>query len=271
MIFWGNVANVSPDDLMNGFNASYATSNLIAIEETLIEKQITIEKLKALSTQKKITVNQKHISHYEVEFYGKIILTSNNEDKFARIDEEEIRFFVRKLGIPKFKNHDIERNLKEEIPAFLHYLTTLPPIDFSKDRTGFTPQELNNEFLKAVKEESKSWLCKELLMHFEDLFENEFRGKGHFYADAKSIKDKYYSKDNRAELSFIRKVLEDELHLKKMKESRRLMPLDSANSKQGRFFIVEREKIFPELAEEPESIPEAEFKEEPETNQELPF
>jgi len=32
----------------------------------------------------------------------KIILTKYNETKFAQIDDEEIRFFVRKLGTPEF-------------------------------------------------------------------------------------------------------------------------------------------------------------------------
>lgn len=249
MIFGGNVANVSPDDLVNGFNAFYATSNLICIEETLIEKQITVEKLKALSTQKKVTVNQKHVSHYEVDFFGKIILTSNNEDKFARIDEEEIRFFVRKLGNPKFINHNIEQDLKEEIPSFLHYLTTLPPIDFSKDRTGFTPDELNNEFLKAVKDESKSWLCKELLMHFEEMFLNEMRDQKVMYADPKSIKAKFYEKDSRIDLPFIRKVLKEELHLENT-GSAYLKPLDSEQYKQARFYIVNRDQIIKSTPED---------------------
>jgi hypothetical protein len=243
MIFGGNVANITPEDLANGFNSAYATSNIISIEETLIEKSITIEKLKALATGKFISVNQKFISQYRLPFFGKIILTSNNEDKFAKIEEEEIRFFIRKLGIPEFTNHAIEDNLKEEIPAFLHYLTKLPPVDFSKDRSGFTPEELDNEFLKSVKEESRSWLCKELIIHFIDLFDNNNFDNDLFYADAISIKYKFYSKNNQVDLNYIRKTLKEELHLEYLKESTKKRPLDNDLEKQGRFYIVNKKQF----------------------------
>ncbi|WP_335338980.1 hypothetical protein [Myroides odoratimimus] len=33
----------------------------------------------------------------EIEFFAKFILCSNNEDNFIQIDEEEIRFWIRKI------------------------------------------------------------------------------------------------------------------------------------------------------------------------------
>jgi hypothetical protein len=75
MVFGDNMANISPDDLINGFNSTYASSNIIAVEETLIEKAITVEKIKALATQKFISVNQKFITQYRMPFFGK-----NNPD-----------------------------------------------------------------------------------------------------------------------------------------------------------------------------------------------
>ena len=53
-------------------------------------------------------VNTKHVSHYSVPFYGKLIITSNNEDKFSKVDNEEIRYWVRKVPTLKGKaNHNI--------------------------------------------------------------------------------------------------------------------------------------------------------------------
>jgi len=117
MIFGDNCVLINPSDLTSDFNSSYATANVIEIEETLIEKSITVEKLKALSTGKFVSVNEKFISNYKLPFFGKIILASNNEDKFAKVDDEEIRFFVRKVGKPKYKNHDVENDLRKK---FLH-------------------------------------------------------------------------------------------------------------------------------------------------------
>jgi len=211
MIFGDNMVMISPEDLTNSFNHIYATSNLIAIEETLIEKSITVEKLKSLATGKFISVNQKWVQQYKIPFYGKIILASNNEDKFARIDEEEIRFFVLKVGKPTIMNHNIEKGLAKEIPAFLHYLTTLPPIDWSKDRSGFTPDELSNDTLRNVKEESKNWLYKELVELITDWFNNN--SDEELYAIPADIKNKWFSHNSRADIAYIRTVIKNDFKL----------------------------------------------------------
>ena len=240
MIFGDNMANISPDDLVNGFNAPYAAANIVSVEETIVEKQHTIEKLKSHATAKFITVNQKFVSQYRLPFYGKFILTSNNEDKFAKIDQEEIRFFIRKLTIPTINNHDIEKDMVTEIPAFLYYLTTLPPVDFSTDRSGFTPDELNNDSLMNVKRESRSENCKELTMLFEDLFLNEASGVDEFYVDAKSIKDRFFSKDNRAGIDWIRRVIQQEMNLIPTPKTIYFKPFSIENPKSARAYLIER-------------------------------
>lgn len=207
-IFGANMVLINPEDLASSFNASYATANIIAVEETLIEKSITVEKIKALATGKLISVNQKFVSQYQIPFYGKIILASNNEDKFAKIDEEEIRFFVRKVSKPEEYNHAIEEELLKEIPAFLNYLTTLPAIDWSKDRSGFTPEELANESLSKVKKESKSALYKELVELFTELFANS--DEKVVYATPTDIKMRWFQHNQKFEIQYIRKTLKDD-------------------------------------------------------------
>lgn len=254
MVFGDNVANISPEDLANGFNSSYASSNIIAIEETLIEKNTTVEKMKALATSKFITVNQKFVTQYRMPFYGKIIITSNNEDKFARIDDEEIRFFVRKVGYPKHSNHDIEKNLVDEIPAFLHYLTTLPPVDFSKDRSGFLPSELYNDSLASVRSESKSWLYKSLLILIEDFFNNELNWADEFYADVKGLKEKFFDRNNTVDHSFLRSVIKNEFKLEPTEKPIYFSPFGTEQSKSGRPYLFKR-AFFTSKGKEDENIP----------------
>jgi hypothetical protein len=234
MVFGDNMANITPDDLVNGFNSTYASSNIIAVEETLIEKTITVEKLKALATQKFISVNQKFVSQYRMPFFGKIILTSNNEDKFARIDEEEIRFFIRKVNTPSIENHNIESDMVHEIPAFLHYLTTLPSVDFSHDRSGFTPAELANDSLIDVKKESKSGLYKAIQVLFEDLFMNELSNKDEFYADIKSIKQRFFDRDSKVDIAYLRHAIKNEFYLLPSTESIYFNPFATEPPKTGR-------------------------------------
>lgn len=239
MIFGANVANISPEDLASGFNYTYATSNIVAVEETLIEKSITVEKIKALATMKQITVNQKFVSQFKIPFFGKIILTSNNEDKFARIDEDEIRFFIRKVGMPQNSNHNIEADLLNEIPAFLYHLTQLPPADFTKDRTGFTPEELSNNSLIRVKQESKPGLFKNLCELFYDHFANIKTDE--IQAAPIDIKNKWFINNNTVDLQYIKKVLIDDFRISASEKLIRYEPFGDANQKVGTPYTFTRE------------------------------
>lgn len=212
MLFGGNVALLGAQDLAGDFNFFYATKNIICVEETLIERQLTIEKLKSLSTAKSVTVNQKFTAQFRVPFYGKFILTSNNERRFAKIDQEEVRFFIRKLSTPQHKNHNIENDLLAEIPAFLHHLTTLPPVDYSISRDGFLPEELNNDNLRDVKYESRSSLFKDLHEYFTDFFSNH-ETVDEIFGTPAELKSYWFGNNGRVDPSYIRYVLKNEFEL----------------------------------------------------------
>jgi hypothetical protein len=247
MIFGDNMVIIGPEDLTNGFNHIYATSNIIAVEETLIEKAITVEKIKSLATGKFITVNQKFVSQYKVPFFGKIILASNNEDKFARIDEEEIRFFIRKVERPKNYNHGIEELLLKEIPAFLYYLKTLPPIDWSVDRSGFTPEEISNQSLDNVKRESKTGLFKDLNELFKEHFNNN-ETLNELYCSPIDIKDKWFNHDNSISRNYIISVMKNEFKLVPSDKIVRYNPFETPDytypSKTGKPYCIKRNYFF---------------------------
>jgi len=223
MLFGSNVALISSTDFLSGFNSHYASKNVVCIEETLFEKRLTIEKLKALATAKYIQINEKFVTPYKIPFYGKIILTSNNEERFAQIDDEEIRFFVRKLGTPEFTNHNIESNLLEEIPAFLNYLQSLPPVDWTVSRSGFTGKELVNQALYNVVLESRSSLAKDLEILIADFFDNTEEDS--FLASIKDIKSKFFAYNNHIGLSYLRFVLRNEFKIQP-EELQRYYPFD---------------------------------------------
>lgn len=213
MIFSDNFTVLTPEVFRSDFNSMYASHNIIAIEETKIEKESIIQKLKAVSTQKMIAVNQKYIAPYSIPFFGKFILTSNDEEKFARIEQEEIRFFVRILGKAKIVNHYIEKELRDEIPAFLHYLShEIPAVDFAISRNGFLPEELENEGLKSVKEESKSWLYKELYEYLREYFLSN-ADRNYIELTPTDIKMKWYANNSRVEIGYIKHVLKTEFSL----------------------------------------------------------
>jgi hypothetical protein len=241
MVFGSNTAVISSLDFQSAFNGHYATKNIVMIEETLFDKKITIERLKALATSKMLSINRKNIDQFNLEFFGKIILTSNYEDKFASVNPEETRFFVRKLGDPQFKNTSIENNLLSEVPAFLYYLKSLPELSDSIDRSGFTAEELRNEFLDAVKEESKYETSKELKIQITDYF-NEHENLKCFYASASNLKDKFFYSDNRTGRAWLLRVLKDDFRMEPEGASR-YTPFEdqTIGSKTGRPYLFKRE------------------------------
>lgn len=132
-----------------------------------------------------------------------------------RIDDDEIRFWVRKVEPVKTLNTNIENDLFSEIPMFLKYLSQLNPIDFSRSRMVFTPEEIKTESLLSVVKESKSWLHKDLEIIFNDLFYNIIK-ESHFFATAKVIKERYYEKNSQVTINYIHKVLLEEMKMEKM-------------------------------------------------------
>lgn len=239
MIFGQNSVMVSPTEITKDFNSLYATKNIIMIDEAVAEKGATVEKLKSIATAKTITVNQKFISEYSVPFYGKIILCTNKETDFMKIDGDEIRFWIRKINHIESKNTNIEKDLFNEIPAFLNYLLKLPAIDFSKSRMVFTQDEIQTENLEIVKQESKSGLLKELEILIEDYFNNSTQTK--FHATAKDVKERWFIHNNNFSMAYIRKVLKDEMKLEVLQNQRYFSFEENISSKKiGTPFIFYR-------------------------------
>lgn len=220
MIFGDNYTLIHPEELGREFNSQYASKNIIAIDETVIERTTIGEKLKSLATAKSISVNQKHIANYMIPFYAKIILCTNKELDFMRIDDEEIRFWVRHVPHIKEKNTHIEDELGREIPFFLRYLLdSVGMPDFSQSRMVFTSEQIDNKWLKAVKEESRSGLYKEICGEVEGWF---LKNPTHTYLEVapKDIKNEFFPRDNNISVSYIKKVLRDEFKLTNEKVKR---------------------------------------------------
>lgn len=240
ILFGQNMVIIDAKNIKSEFNGVYATANIIGIEETFIDKTNTIEKIKAISTQKTMTVNMKMIQHFSVPFFGKIIMNSNNEDKFIKIDQSEIRFFVRKLSKPNISNHNILKDMISEIPAFLHHLKQLPLPDFTKSRQVFTVEELGNDTLNRVKEESKSWLYKELQEMFKDFFYDSPVLDKEMFASPTDIKKRFFNHNNQVQLSYIKHVLKEEFEFSKSDKVKRYVPFLTGESKSGTPYTISR-------------------------------
>lgn len=91
-IFGRNMTYIKGDSFNSQFNSDWASMLLIAIDEVFFDRKEITERLKYLSTTNKDKLENKGKDREEIDFFGKFILCSNNEDNFIQIDENEIRF-----------------------------------------------------------------------------------------------------------------------------------------------------------------------------------
>jgi hypothetical protein len=236
-IFLDNLVIITPGHISSDFNESYAEKNIIAIEESRFDDAKALEKLKALSTQKTISVNRKHIPTFSLPFYGKLIITSNDESKFSKVDEAEIRYWVRQIPTLKgIANHNILDDLISEIPYFLYYLSQQKEVDFSVSRQGFTAEEINTSALEVVKRESKPALQKEIEMYLQEFCMNETNANELFFT-ATDIKKAFFERNNNFNAPYISKVLSAHMRLERQEKPARYEPtFDDKQTKTGLFF-----------------------------------
>ena len=236
-IFLDNLVIITPGHISSDFNESYAEKNIIAIEESRFDDAKALEKLKALSTQKTISVNRKHIPTFSLPFYGKLIITSNDESKFSKVDEAEIRYWVRQIPtLQGIANHNILDDLISEIPYFLYYLNQQEEVDFSVSRQGFTTNEINTSALEVVKKESKPALQKEIEMYLQEFCMNETK-EPELYFTATDIKRIWFERNNNFNAPYISKILSANMRLDRKEKPERYVPsFGEKTTKTGLFF-----------------------------------
>lgn len=249
-IFSQNMTYIKGDSFSSQFNADWASKTIIAVDEVFFDKKEITERLKYLSTTDKDKVEAKGKDREEIEFFGKFILCSNNEDTFILIDSNEIRFWVRK--VTSFETEDTEylHKLISEIPAFLQYLIDRPYSTDKKTRMWFTSEQIKTKALQKLVWLNNNVLEREMVLLIYEIFETI--GEDELKVTPRELKsnlDKVRRKN--FEVNDIRKIL---------KSKWELTPANNSNSYQGyeftsygefvqinrvgRYFTVEKKKIY---------------------------
>jgi len=161
-IFENNLTYLTNDNFSSQFNADWANKLLICIEEVLFNKEELTERIKYLSTTNFNKLEAKGKDKREVEFFGKFILCSNNEDNFIKIDSNETRFWV--LKIPSLQKEETQflELLEKEIPAFLYYLEHRQLTTQHGTRMWFTPKQIRTRALENLMQNNRNRVEKEL-------------------------------------------------------------------------------------------------------------
>ncbi len=176
-IFGMNMTYIKGDSFGSQFNSDWASMLIVAIDEVFFDKKEINERLKYLSTTDKDKVEAKGKDRQEIEFFAKFILCSNNEDNFIQIDEEEIRFWIRKIRSIPTEDVFFLKKLHKEIPYFLNYLQTRTYFSEQKTRMWFQPEQIMTASLLKLVNRNKSELLILELLHecFEKMDEEELK------------------------------------------------------------------------------------------------
>jgi len=176
-IFGMNMTYIKGDSFNSQFNSDWASMLLVAIDEVFFDKKEITERLKYLSTTDKDKIEAKGKDRQEIEFFAKFILCSNNEDNFIQIDEEEIRFWIRKIQTISAEDVFFLKKLNKEIPHFLKYLQIRDYFSQQKTRMWFKPEQIMTaSLLKLVNRNKGEIIVLELINEcFEKMEEDELK------------------------------------------------------------------------------------------------
>lgn len=163
ILFGGNMTINTNEDFKSSFNSEWVTKLIIGVDETFLDRKEDSERLKNLSTAKLYKAEAKGQDRVEVEFFGKFILCSNNEDNFLIIEPGETRYWVLKINPFGKEINGLLDKLRVEVPHFLYYIINRTFYTENTSRMWFDPRLLETQALKKVIRRSRSKLEFEIL------------------------------------------------------------------------------------------------------------
>ncbi len=206
-IYGNNMTFNTNDDFRSNFNSDWVSKLIIAIDEVLLDKREDSERIKNLSTASTFKSEAKGKDRFEVEYFGKIILCSNNESDFMVIGLQETRYWVLKINPLTGKDPGFLQKLENEIPHFLHFLFHRKLSTQRKSRMWFTPEQIYTEALQKVKAQQVNMEEKELYEVIREIMEiKELNSLSFINSNIKALMDRAGIKISR---SRVRSILED--------------------------------------------------------------
>lgn len=255
-IFGLNMTYIKGDSFSSQFNADWTSMLIVAIDEVFFDKKEITERLKYLSTTDKDKKEAKGKDREEIEFFGKFILCSNNEDNFIQIDENEIRFWIIKVKSIKTENTDFLQGLIKEIPYFLRFLIQRLYHSPRETRMWFTDSQIRTKALQKLVWKNNNKLESKIIELLYEFFEStedeeiQFIPQDIFNMLGKMFRNQYWTVND------VRKLLKESWKLEPQNNSLAYIKYDIDYSgsfyqqnKTGRYFKVERNFVLQKFDE----------------------
>ncbi len=212
-MFGRNVITISSHDLSGNFNSAFSEGYIFVSDEhhERKERKSTAEKIKHYVTADTIRVERKGFDSTDVEFFGKFIFTSNDEETLTNIEDENRRFWVRQIPKVKDDNFEFAESLKDQIPAFLYFLKEEFKTAGKRGQLFFKPSEFQTDASRLIQENSKSSMYKQISETVRTFFEGN---SDLVDVKANPVELALFLGESKKEASYIRKVLKKEFNMK---------------------------------------------------------
>lgn len=247
--FGDNMTINSNEDFHSNFNSEWVDKLVIGVDETFLDRKEDSERIKSLSTSRYHKIEAKGHDRQEIQFFGKFILCSNNENNFILIDPGEIRYWIRQLPVLEHDNKNLLEELTGEIPFLMNYLINRPFSTACTTRMWFRPEQIATSALKKVKAYNRNKLeveIAQLLMIIVDQ-KDDVDEVCFCVSDLQSwLKMKGFKYDTNN----IRRVLQEHWHLSPSGNSNAYLQYRMGSdgslyeyNRKGRFFRLSRSEI----------------------------
>lgn len=174
-IFGENTVSISAEAFNDKFNIHWATKNIIMIDETETEdyhgRNDLAARLKRLTTTKTTIVERKGVDPTKENFYGKVVVASNREKSFLKIEREDTRYWISKVPPMKNESKDFLVKAQQEIPCFLHWVINVKQMPERKGRMWLDPKDYKTKALEEAADYNKSVLVHEITEVITSWFE----------------------------------------------------------------------------------------------------
>lgn len=173
-IFNENMRTLDSKRLSGNFNSHWAGKLIVATDEAFLdtEKKEVSNTLKMIATNDTVPMEGKGKNAVEVSNFAKLIMCSNDEKTFAKIEAEDTRYWVVKVqSIPKDeRDPHMKDKMPKEIPAFLYFLKNRHLYYKEATRLWFEVEDYDTPAHRAVQERTELGLVK----HVKDVVKNQF-------------------------------------------------------------------------------------------------
>ena len=249
--FGDNVTFNTNEVFGSQFNADWAGMLLICVDEAMLSKRESSERIKNLSTSPIYKIEAKGKDKVQQEFFAKFIFCSNNVDKPLIIDPGETRYWVRE--VPKLESDDVNflSKVEKEIPHLMYYLKNERCLSVPKSsRMYFNPKDLMTPALTRIMMNSRSQIEAAMYELCLDLMDS--MGIDSFSFISGDIKAMLSDKGIKCDDPGIRRVLKELWHLHPRAAASAydqysygvMIPGNYTCSQgKGRYYTVTREKL----------------------------